>query len=35
MQEREHWEDLNVNGKYIKMDLKKVGLDGLDSSGAR
>jgi hypothetical protein len=27
MQDREHWEDLNVNGKDIKMDLKEVGWD--------
>jgi hypothetical protein len=27
VQEREHWGDLNVNGKDIKMNLKEVGRD--------
>jgi hypothetical protein len=31
---RDHWEDLGVGGRNIKMDLRKVGMDGADSAGS-
>jgi hypothetical protein len=30
LKERDHWEDLGVNGRTVKIDLKEIGHKGVD-----